>query len=172
MHCPFLDLRVAEQTTAVAYTTCLFADQESLERLEPPWRLPTVWSRLRTLAVLPGAPALLGEQFRGVALVHTKSLARVPRLHPRKLCSVPDLHHDVLRAMACAQRCLLGESCVRCLLPLASVPAGQQRVVAAVPGVELLVRRQVPLRHLCVVVCVPTFHVTVLRRVPLPGAGG
>jgi len=50
--------------------------------------------------LFPGVPALLGEQFRGVALVHTQSLARVPRPHPRKLCSVPDLHHDVLCAMA------------------------------------------------------------------------
>jgi len=117
-------------------------------------------------------PPLLGELFRGVALVHTKSLACVPRFHPRKLCSVPDLHHDVVCAMARAQRCLLGESRVRGLLPLAGVPTGQQRVVAAVPGVELLVRRQMPLRHLCMVVSVPTFHVSVLRRVPLPGDGG
>ena len=128
--------------------------------------------RLRTLAVLAGVPALLGEQFRGVALVHTQPPARVPRLHPRKLCSVPDLQHDVLCAMARAQRCLLGRSCVRSLLPLASVPAGQLRVVAAVPGVDLLMRRQMPLRHLCMVVGMPAFDVSVLRRVPLPGAGG
>jgi hypothetical protein len=116
-------------------------------------------------------PTLLGEQFRGVALVHTKSLARVPRLHPRKLRSVPDLHHDVLCAMARAQRYLLGESRIRSLLPLARMPTGQQRVVAAVPGVQLLVRRQMPLRHLCMVVGVPMFDVGVLRRVPLPGDG-
>jgi hypothetical protein len=140
--------------------------------LELPWRLPTVRSRLRAPAVLPGVPALLGEQFRGVALVHTQSLDRVPRLHPRQLCSVPDLHHSVLGAMARAQRCLLAGSCVRSLLPLASVPTGQQRVIAAVPGIELLMRPQMPLRHLCMVVGVPTFDVTVLRRVPLPGAGG
>src|SRR6266487_6740570 len=127
---------------------------------------------LHTLAVLPGVPALLGEQFRGVALVHTQSLARVPRPHPRKLCSVPDLHHDVLCAMAYAQRRLLVKSRVRSLLPLGSVPTGQQRVVAAVPGVKLLVRRQMPLRHLDMVIGVPTFDVSVLRRVPLPGDGG
>ncbi|HEY5990922.1 MAG TPA: hypothetical protein VIV12_31685 [Streptosporangiaceae bacterium] len=117
-------------------------------------------------------PALLGEQFSGVALVHTKSLDRVPHLHPRKLCSVANLHHDVMGAMARAQGRLLGESCVRSLLPLASVSAGQQRVVAAVPGIEFLVRTQMPLRDLCMVVGVPKFNISVLRRVPLPGAGG
>ena len=85
----------------------------------------------------------------------------------------PELRYGgVLSAMARAQRCLLAGSCVRSLLPLASVPAGQQRVVAAMPGIELLVRAQMPLRHLCMIVGVPTFDVSVLRRVPLPGAGG
>jgi hypothetical protein len=116
------------------------------------------------LAVLPGVPALLGEHFRGVALVHTQPLARVPRFHPRKLCSVPDLRHDVLCAMARAQRCLPGESHVRSLLPLGSVPAGQQRVVPVMPGVELLVRCQMPLRHLCMVAGGPTFDAGMLRR--------
>jgi len=117
-------------------------------------------------------PALLGEQFPGVALVHAQPLARVARLHPPKLGSVPDLHHGVLCAMARAQRSLLGEGRVRSLLPLASVPAGQLSVVAAVPGVELLMRRQMPLRHLCVVADMPTLDFGVLRRVPLPGGGG
>src|SRR5215471_10355874 len=86
--------------------------------LEAPWQERAAWSGLRALAVVPGVPALLGEQFRGVALVNTQPLARVPRLHSRNLCSVPDLHHDGLCTMACAQRCLLGESHVRPVLPL------------------------------------------------------
>jgi hypothetical protein len=121
------------------------------------------------LAVLPGVPTLLGEQFHGVALVQTQPLARVPRFHRCQLCSVPDLHKDVLCAVARAQRCLLGESRIRSLLPLATVPTCQLRVVAAVPGVELLARRQMPLRHLCMVVGVPAFNVGVLRGVPLSG---
>jgi hypothetical protein len=94
-----------------------------------------------TLTV-PSVSALLGYQLEGVAPVHTQPAAGVANFHPGELRRMADLHPHMLGRVAGAERGLLFRSGVGCLVVFANVPIGQRGVLAAVPGVDRCVIRQ------------------------------
>ena len=123
-----------------------------------------------TLTV-PCVSALLGYELEGVAPVHTQPAAGVANLHPGELRRMADLHPHMLGGVAGAERCFLFRSGVGRLVVLANVPLGQRGVLAAVPGVERLVIRQMLLGHSGVVVDMTTFDVGVIRCMTLSAGG-
>jgi hypothetical protein len=122
--------------------------------------------------VLPQVPSLLRRELQHMPAVHAQPCRGVPSRQHDELRGVANFKPRMFCGMSGAEGGLTAHGQLSRLLMLGGVAVGQRRVLAVLPGVQLLVLGQMFPRHPRVITRAPMFDVCVFGCVPVTNRAG